>query len=83
MQFQCQRAHDLLLAGVPLILSLRGRFKVEIALTIAGGMRILEKIQRNQFDVRIRPTLRWYDFPRLLLLALRTLCSSGHNSAQL
>jgi phytoene/squalene synthetase len=83
MQFQCERAHDLMLGGVPLLAALRGRFKVEIALTIAGGMRILEKIQRNQFDLRVRPTLRWYDSPRLLLLALRTLFRSKHNSAPL
>lgn len=80
MQFQCERARSLMLAGTPLIASLRGRFRFEIALTVAGGLRILEKIEGNQFDVRHRPTLRWYDAPRVLLLATRSMLSSRRNS---
>ena len=79
MQLQCERARSMMLAGAPLIRVLRGRFRIEIALTVAGGLRILEKIERNQFDVRIRPTLRWYDAPRFLFLATRTLLRSGRN----
>lgn len=77
MQFQCERTRSLMQAGVPLIASLRGRFRFEIAFTVAGGLRILEKIERNQFDVRLRPTLRWYDAPRVLLLAARALLNAG------
>ena len=76
MQFQCERARSMMLAGASLIGSLRGRFRIEIAFTVAGGLQILEKIARNQFDVRCRPTLRWYDAPRLLFLAARALFSS-------
>lgn len=77
MRFQCDRARALMLAGAPLLATLRGRLRLEIAFTMAGGLRILEKIESNDFDVRIRPTLRWYDSPRLLFLALRLLLKSG------
>lgn len=77
MRFQCERARALMLAGAPLLTALRGRLRLEIAATMAGGLRILEKIEHNKFDVRIRPKLRWYDSPRLLLLALRLLLSAG------
>ncbi len=80
MQFQCERARSMMLAGASLVSVLRGRFRIEIAFTVAGGLRILEKIAHNQFDVRIRPTLRWYDAPRLLFLTLRTLLTSWRNS---
>ena len=80
MQLQCGRARSMMLAGSQLIGVLRGRFRIEIAFTVAGGLRILEKIERNQFDVRIRPALRWYDAPRLLFLAMRALLSSGRNT---
>lgn len=77
MRFQCERTLALMLAGAPLLGTLRGRLRLEIAFTIAGGLRILEKIKSNDFDVRIRPRMGWYDSPRLLLLALRLLLSSG------
>ena len=80
MRFQCERAHSLMLAGTPLLGVLRGRLRIEIAFTIAGGLRILEKIAGNDFDVRMRPTLRWYDSPRLILLALRALLQPGRLS---
>jgi squalene synthase HpnC len=70
---QCAHARELLLSGVPLLTSLNGRFRWEIAFTIAGGQRILEKIAANNFDVRKRPTLRWYDSLRLTWLATRHL----------
>ena len=79
MQFQCERARSMMLAGAPLLRVLRGRFRLEIAFSLAGGLRILEKIERNEFDVSIRPTLRWYDAPRLLFLATRALFRSGRN----
>jgi hydroxysqualene synthase len=71
MQKECDAALALLLSGVPLVAALTGRFRWEIAFTIAGGQRILQKIAANQFDVTRRPVLRWYDSPRLLWLAIR------------
>jgi hydroxysqualene synthase len=73
MRAQCDHACALLLSGRPLLSRLTGRFRWEIAFTIAGGQRILEKIAANNFDVRKRPTLRWYDSVRLLRLAAALL----------
>lgn len=80
MRFQCERTELLMQAGVPLLSHLSGRFLLEIALTVAGGQRILEIVKRNDYDVRIRPTLRWYDSPRLLFLAARALLQSRRPS---
>lgn len=77
MRFECERAKSLMMQGIPLLAELSGRFRLEIAFTVGGGLRILEKIKRNDFDVRIRPTLRWYDSPRILFLAMRALSQSG------
>ena len=71
MQFQCERAAALMRSGAGLLNHLSGRFCLEIAFTVAGGLRILEKISANRFDVRLRPTLCWYDLPRLIYLAAR------------
>jgi squalene synthase HpnC len=61
MRFQCDRARALLLSGTPLLMRLSGRFRLEIAFTIAGGLRILDKIAANEWDVTKRPKLGWYD----------------------
>lgn len=76
MQYQCERTEILMNEGATLLGYLSGWFRLEIAFTIAGGLRILEKIRRNDFDVRIRPTLRWYDSFRLIFLASRALLLS-------
>ena len=81
MRFQCERTRLLMLAGAPLLATLRGRFRLEIGLTMAGGLRILEKIEGNQFDVRIRPTLRWYDSPRLIFIAIRIWLRAARRTA--
>jgi squalene synthase HpnC len=73
MRAQCEHANAMLWSGVSLLNQLRGRFRYEIAFTIAGGARILEKIEANDFDVSNRPTLRWYDSARLLRLAFYAL----------
>ncbi len=71
MQAQCERARATLLAGAPLLTSLSGRFRLEIAFTMAGGLRILDKIAANDWDVTLRPKLRWYDSFPLLCHAIR------------
>jgi squalene synthase HpnC len=76
MRAQCEHASAMLWGGCSLLRDLRGRFRLEIAFTIAGGARILEKIKDNDFDVSKRPTLRWYDSARLLQLAFRALRAS-------
>jgi squalene synthase HpnC len=73
MRAQCEHANAMLWSGASLLRELSGRFRYEIAFTIAGGARILEKIEAHDFNVTIRPTLRWYDSARLVMLAWRAL----------
>jgi phytoene synthase len=68
LRFECERARSLMLAGAPLGRSLPGRIGLELRLIMAGGLRILEKIEQVDFDVfRRRPTLKFIDWPILLL----------------
>jgi phytoene synthase len=71
MQFQTTRAREMILRGQPLARSLPGRIGLEIRATIQGGLRILEKIERANYDVfRRRPVLRAFDWPVLLARAV-------------
>jgi phytoene synthase len=71
MRFQVSRARSMMLAGAPLLQNLEGRFRLEIAITMQGGLRILEKLERAGYDMfRHRPVHRWFDWPVLLLRAL-------------
>jgi phytoene synthase len=70
LAFQVARSRAMILAGAPLARSLPGRIGLEIRTTIQGGLRILEKIERVDYDVfRRRPVLRALDWPLLLLRA--------------
>ena len=67
MQFQCERAQDLMQQGAPLGKTLSGRVGLEIRLTVQGGLRILEKLRHARYDAfRHRPLLGWHDWPLLL-----------------
>ena len=71
MQFQIERARELMLAGAPLGRGLPGRIGLEIRATVQGGLRILEKIEAVDYDIfRHRPVLRPFDWPSLLARAL-------------
>jgi phytoene/squalene synthetase len=68
MGFQIARARSLLNSGAPLGRRLKGRIGLEMRLIIAGGARILEKIENVNADVfRHRPVLRPLDWPLMLL----------------
>jgi len=70
LAFQVARSRAMILAGAPLARSLPGRIGLEIRATIQGGLRILQKIERVDYDVfRRRPVLRAFDWPLLLLRA--------------
>ena len=70
LAFQVERSRQLILAGKPLARSLPGRIGLEIRTTIQGGLRILQKIERADYDVfRRRPVLRALDWPLLLFRA--------------
>jgi squalene synthase HpnC len=70
LAFQVERSRALILRGMPLARSLPGRVGLEIRATIQGGLRILEKIERVDYDVfRRRPVLGALDWPLVLLRA--------------
>ena len=71
MRLQVERARRLMRDGQPLLRNLEGRFRLEIAVTVQGGLRILDKLERADYDMfRRRPVHRWYDWPLLLFRAL-------------
>lgn len=71
MRQQIAICRDLMQQGRPLGRTLQGRIALEIRLIMAGGLRILEKIEAVDFDVfNRRPTLNKLDWIRLLARAL-------------
>lgn len=71
MRFQVDRARSLMLEGAPLCHTLRGRIGLELRMIVAGGLRILDKIEAVDYDVfHHRPTLKPYDFPLMLWRAI-------------
>ena len=71
MRFQVERARGMMLEGAPLLRNLAGRFRLEIAITVQGGLRILEKLEQAQYDMfRHRPGHRWFEWPLLFFRAL-------------
>jgi squalene synthase HpnC len=71
MEFQVERARQLMLSGAPLGRTLPGRIGLEIRATVQGGLRILDKIEAVGYDVfRRRPVLKAFDWPLLLLRAV-------------
>jgi squalene synthase HpnC len=58
MAFEVARAREMILSGAPLALRLPGRIGWELRMVVQGGLRILEMIERVEYDVfRRRPRL--------------------------
>ena len=71
IQSQIERARGMLKAGDPLGRALPGRIGLEIRATVQGGLRILEKLESARCDMfRLRPVLKWHDWPVILARAL-------------
>ena len=71
MAFQIERARSLLITGEPLGRTLPGRVGLEIRATVQGGLLILKKIQKADYDIfRRRPALGAFDWPLVLLRAV-------------
>jgi squalene synthase HpnC len=51
MQFEVERAKEFLLAGLPLVERMPGRMQIDIELFVRGGLKILERIERNGYRV--------------------------------
>ena len=71
MDFEIDRARELMLRGAPLVHALPGRLGWEIRLTVQGGLRILERLRQARGDIfNRRPKLGKWDW---LVLAGRSL----------
>jgi phytoene synthase len=67
MKFQVDRARALMLAGAPLGSILTGRIGLEMRMIIAGGLRILDKLEAADYDMfRKRPVLGPFDWVIML-----------------
>ena len=67
MQFQVERARDMMRSGAPLGTILGGRIGLEMRLIIAGGNRILSKLEHADYDMfNKRPVLKPLDWPIML-----------------
>lgn len=72
MRFEVDRTRALMQRGAPLALRLPGRIGWELRLVIQGGLRILERIERADYDMfRRRPTLGRTDWLVILGRAMR------------
>lgn len=70
MQFEVERARDMFVQGKALCTSVRGRLGLELRAVWLGGMRILDRIQKNEYDVFTdRPVITSSDKLRILFLA--------------
>jgi squalene synthase HpnC len=71
MRLQGKRARAMLESGAPLTRALSGRIGLELRLIVAGGARILDKIDAVDGDVfRHRPRLGLLDWPAMFAHAL-------------
>ena len=67
LRFQVERARELMLSGASLGWDLPGRMGLEIRAIVAGGLRILDKIEAVDFDVfGRRPVLKAPDWPLIM-----------------
>jgi len=67
MKFQVERTRAMMLSGAPLGSILTGRIGLEMRMIIAGGLRILDKLERAEYDMfQRRPVLRPFDWVIML-----------------
>src|SRR3989338_3838729 len=68
MQFQVQRARDMMISGAPLGSILTGRIGMEMRMIIAGGLCILGKLRNAGYDMfNKRPVLRPHNWLAMLI----------------
>ncbi len=67
MRFEVRRAREMMLYGKPLGSILTGRIGLEMRMIIAGGLRILDKLEAADYDMyNRRPVLKPYDWVIML-----------------
>ncbi len=68
MRHEVNEARALMLSGAPLALRVPGRFGLELCSVVHGGLRVLELIERADYDIfRVRPALRASDWAVVLM----------------
>lgn len=68
MRHEVNEARALMLSGAPLALRVPGRFGLELCSVVHGGLRVLELIERADYDIfRVRPALRASDWAVVLI----------------
>ena len=71
MAFEVARTRNLFNSGQPLCFSVGGRLGLELRAVCHGGSRILDRIEKNQYDVFLRrPTITFTDQVRILFVAM-------------
>ena len=71
MRYEVERARELFARGKPLCVSVSGRLGLELRAVWMGGVRILERIEANDYDVLARrPVITSSDKLRILFGAL-------------
>ena len=81
MQFEVNRARNMLLSGAPLALRLPGRIGWELRLVVQGGLRILECIEAVDYDVfQRRPKLGKSDWLLLIWRAINMKANTVSSS---
>jgi phytoene/squalene synthetase len=71
MKFNVERTYKLYEQGKNIQSYLKGRIRLEIKWTVAGGEEVLNKIRKIDYNVfRIRPSLNKKDFIRLFLRSI-------------
>ncbi len=74
IKFNVNRAADLMNQGKPLIKYLKGRLAIEIKWTVLGGLEILKKIEKADYNVMaIRPKISKFDYSKIFLKSLLKL----------
>jgi squalene synthase HpnC len=67
MKFQVDRARAMMISGKPLGSILTGRIGLEMRMIIAGGLRILDKLEKAEYDMfSHRPVLKPIDWVIML-----------------
>jgi phytoene/squalene synthetase len=71
MKFEVNRTKEYFRNGLPILPEVDKRVRVDIEIAIEGGMRILEKIEKINYNIFVaRPKLSLYDRAYLLVKAL-------------
>jgi phytoene/squalene synthetase len=71
---QVAEARTLLMQGAPLAWRLHGRFGLEIRLIVAGGLRVCDRLARQDTNVFSRPRLDKWDKLNMIGTACRRHC---------